>query len=62
MDTALRPFPGDTPALPPLRQQLWALRPGLDGGVPAVHDFARGVAIWRLRGWALRPPGRSADS
>ena len=36
----------DTPAVPPLREQLWALRPGLDGGVPAVDDFtpgARGV-------------------
>ena len=33
---------GDTPPAPPLRQQLWALRPGLDGGVPAVHTFARG--------------------
>ena len=29
---------GDTPPVPRLRQQLWALRPGLDGGVPAVHD------------------------
>ena len=29
---------GDTPSVPRLRQQLWALRPGLDGGVPAVHD------------------------
>ena len=28
-------------AAPPLRQQLWALRPGLDGGVPAVHTFPR---------------------
>ena len=29
---------GDTPSVPRLRWQLWALRPGLDGGVPAVHD------------------------
>ena len=29
---------GDTPPVPPLRLQLWALRPGLDGGVPADHD------------------------
>ena len=29
----------DTPAVPPLREQLWALRPGLDGGGPAVDDF-----------------------
>ena len=28
-------------AVPPLRQQLWALRPGLDEGVPAVHDVSR---------------------
>ena len=33
---------GDTPSVPPLRQQLWALRPGLDEGVPAVHDVSRG--------------------
>ena len=32
---------GDTPSVPPLRQQLWALRPGLDEGVPAVHDVSR---------------------
>ena len=25
---------GDTPSAPPLRQQLWALRPGLDGNRP----------------------------
>ena len=29
---------GDTPSVPPLKQQIWALRPGLDGGVPALHD------------------------
>ena len=32
---------GDTPSVPPLRQQIWALRPGLDGGVPAVHNVSR---------------------
>ena len=32
-----------TPSVPPLRQQLWALRPGLDGSVPAVHDDAGGA-------------------
>ena len=32
---------GDTPSVPRLRLQLWALRPGLDGGVPAVHDVSR---------------------
>ena len=25
-----------------LSPELWALRPGLDGGGPAVHTFARG--------------------
>jgi len=34
--------PGDTPSAPRLGWQLWTLRPGLDGGVPAVHD-ARGT-------------------
>ena len=29
---------GDTPSAPRLGWQLWALRPGLDAGVPAVHD------------------------
>ena len=29
---------GDTPPAPRLGWQLWALRPGLDEGVPAVHD------------------------
>ena len=32
---------GDTPSVPPLKQQIWALRPGLDGGVPALHDNAK---------------------
>ena len=39
---------GDTPSVPPLRQQIWALRPGLDGGVPAVHDVSRDAADRRL--------------
>ena len=48
---ALRSGPSDdTPTVPPLRQQLWALRPGLDGGVPAVDDFTpdarRAVGAW----------------
>ena len=30
--------PGDTPSAPRLGWQLWALRPGLDGGAPTVHD------------------------
>ena len=42
----------DTPAVPPLREPLWALRPGLDGGVPAVDDFTpdarRAVGAWAL--------------
>ena len=40
---------GDTPPAPRLRQQLWALRPGLDGGVPAVHDVSRDAADRRIR-------------
>ena len=39
---------GDTPSVPPLRQQIWALRPGLDGSVPAVHDVSRDTADRRL--------------
>ena len=61
---------GDTPSVPPLRQQIWALRPGLDGSVPAVHDVSRdtadrrlpiGTAASRLESPALsgRPAGRS---
>ena len=34
---------GDTPAVPPLKRQIWALRPGPDGGVPAVHDNGEGA-------------------
>ena len=40
------PLAGDTPAVPPLKEQLWALRPYLDGGVQAVDVFtpdARGT-------------------
>ena len=39
---------GDTPSVPPLRQQIWALRPGLDGGVPAVHDVPPDAGDRRL--------------
>ena len=48
---------GDTPSVPPLRQQLWALRPGLDGGVPAVHD-TRAARRPAVRGRRARPPRR----
>ena len=43
-------LPGDTPPVPPLGEQLWALRPRLDGGVPAVNgstpDARRAVDGW----------------
>ena len=53
--------PGDTPPVPPLRLQLWALRPGLDGGVPADHDDSpdhgepRGLGTARRTGTAVSP-------
>ena len=46
-------LPGDTPPVPTLREQLWALRPGLDGGVPAIDDFTpdahAAVGAWGRR-------------
>ena len=41
---------GDTPPAPRLGWQLWALRPGLDGGVPADHDAHGDAAGRRIRG------------
>ena len=41
---------GDTPPAPRLGWQLWALRPGLDGGVPADHDAHGDAADRRTRG------------
>ena len=49
---------GDTPSVPPLRQQIWALRPGLDGGVPAVHDVSRDAENCRLPHQAADPSRR----
>ena len=43
---------GDTPAVPPLREQLWALRPLLDGGVPALDVFTPDASCRRARGLA----------
>ena len=37
---------GDTPPVPPLRQQLWALRPGLDGASRPFTRSRRAVS-WR---------------
>ena len=44
-------LPGDTPPVPPLGEQLWALRPRLDGGVPAVNGFTPD-ARRAVDGWA----------
>ena len=43
---------GDTPFVPRLRWQLWALRPGLDGSVPHFKGWRprralRGAALYR---------------
>ena len=52
---------GDTPSVPPLKQQIGALRPGLDGGVPAVHDNAekRDGGRFGDRRWLIAPTATS---
>ena len=52
---------GDTPSVPPLKQQIWALRPGLDGGVPALHDNTKKREGWRFgdKRWLIAPTATS---
>ena len=49
---------GDTAAVPRLGVQLWALRPGLDGGVPGHRRLhARRARSLRRVGLGVRSPG-----
>ena len=51
---------GDTPPVPPLRQQLWALRPGPDGASRPFTRSRRAVS-WR-QGLGLRARSHSAEA
>ena len=44
-----------------LKQQIWALRPGLDGGVPALHDNTKKREGWRIgdKRWLIAPTATS---
>ena len=53
---------GDTPPVPPLRQQLWALRPGLDGASRPFTTFAPNGQLASGRWLALRARSHSAQA